>query len=248
MVSPLIWDLLGCVQGHAIFQRCTERVRREDIGNRAVERGRNSDLLAKLDDASRQPANLKRPAALQIVIHRRRHVPGHVVRQPQANFRVVFGQVYAVSPADHHDLTHDIVQESPGLGLFPDRADRDAHGRGRSRQADEEYELLPDLALDVGRQFGVDAALDAGGQEFFAPGRTRAVELAEQQPLHRTGLANDARTIDRGRDITDAAHDLGRIILGTQIVVFQHAVLKRDDRCFGTVSYTHLTLPTLYSV
>jgi hypothetical protein len=54
--------------------------------------------------------------------------------------------------------------------------------------------------------------------------------LAEDESLHRSGLADHARTIDGGRDVADAAHDAGIAEGRAQGLVLQHAVLERDDR------------------
>src|SRR6185437_8003915 len=94
----------------------------------------------------------------------------------------------------------------------------------------QKHEFLPYLAADVGREFGVDAALQAGLQKCLAARRTASVELAEYQPLHRAGLADHTRAADRGCDVADATHDLLWIVMLAQIVVLEHAVLERDDR------------------
>ena len=74
------------------------------------------------------------------------------------------------------------------------------------------------------------AAGEAGLQEGLAAARNMAVEFAEYQPLHRPGLANDPGTVDRGCDITHAPHDLRGIETGPPVTIFQHAVLKGNDR------------------
>ena len=49
-------------------------------------------------------------------------------------------------------------------------------------------------------------------QKRFSARRPAAIELAEDQPLHRSRLPDDTRAIDRGRNVADPAHDLGRTI------------------------------------
>jgi hypothetical protein len=43
----------------------------------------------------------------------------------------------------------------------------------------------------------------------------RAVELAEDQALHRSRLPDDTRAIERSRDVADPTHDLRRAICGS---------------------------------
>src|SRR5450759_5062272 len=53
---------------------------------------------------------------------------------------------------------------------------------------------------------------------------------ALQVVVHRPGLANDSRPVDRGCDITHASHDLRGIVMRPQIIILQYTVLKRNDR------------------
>ncbi len=63
--------------------------------------------------------------------------------------------------------------------------------------ADQEDELLPDLAADVGGELGIDAAGAKGLEEALGPRRRRAVEFAEHQALQRAGLRDHAGLRDR---------------------------------------------------
>ena len=110
------------------------------------------------------------------------------------------------------NLPHDVEQERPRLPILPDRADRTSHGGRGAGQADKKHVLLPDLPNNVGGEFGVDASILAGLQKRFSARRPAAIELAEDQSLHWSRLPDDARAIDRGRDVADPAHDLGRAI------------------------------------
>src|SRR6266404_9350313 len=114
--------------------------------------------------------------------------------------------------ANRDDLSHDVEQERSRLPILSDRADRTSHGGSGAGQADKKYILLPDLPKNVCGEFGVDASLQAGMQKGFGARRPAAIELAEDQAFHRSCLPDDARAIDRSRNVADPAHDLGRVI------------------------------------
>src|SRR6266404_4608190 len=106
----------------------------------------------------------------------------------------------------------DALVDRPSLPILPDRADRTSHGGSGAGQADKKHVLLPDLPNNVCGEFGVDASLQAGMQKGFGARRPAAIELAEDQALHRSRLPDDTRAIDRSRNVADPAHDLGRVI------------------------------------
>jgi hypothetical protein len=164
------------------------------------------------------------------VVHGGGHVRRDGVGELQPHLGIVLGQRHAVRAAHGDHFAHHVQQEGARLRVAADRADGLAHGGRGAREAHQEDELLPDLAQDLLRQFGLDAAGQAGGQQRLAARRARAVELAEQQPLHGPGLADHARRGDGGGDVADAAHDLARVEGGAQGPVLQHAVLERDHR------------------
>src|SRR4030095_16510755 len=68
----------------------------------------------------------------------------------------------------------------------------------------------------------------------------RAIELAEQQPLHRPRLAYDARPVDRRGNVANTAHELRCVIGRSQVLILQDTVLERDDACTGANHWTHL--------
>lgn len=65
------------------------RVNSEDVRHSAVERRFDADLVTEFDDAAREPSHLESVAALQVVIHRRRHVSRNPVRELQSLLSVV---------------------------------------------------------------------------------------------------------------------------------------------------------------
>ena len=95
---------------------------------------------------------------------------------------------------------------------------------------DQEDELLPDRAADVGAHLGLDPRSSACVEKCLSARRASAVVLAENQLLHGAGMANDARLRDLCRDVAGAAHHRALAQDIAQDIVLADAVLQRNDR------------------
>ena len=95
-------------------------------------------------------AHFEPVAALEVVMHRRGHVGGKAVGVGEPLVGKLGVEADPVRAPDCHHLAHKVAEEGARLRVRADRADGRAHGGGRAREADQEDELLPDLAADVG--------------------------------------------------------------------------------------------------
>src|SRR5688572_10915363 len=144
------------------------RVQRQDVRNGSIQRRGYALFLSKLDHAARKPTDFEPVAALQVVMHRRCHIGRYIVGELQPHLRIVRWNCSAMRTGHFDDLLHDVMQEGARLRIRANRPDRLANCGGRSRKGDKEYVLLPYLAQDVGRKFGVDASGQTCGKEVLS--------------------------------------------------------------------------------
>src|SRR5882724_8074120 len=104
---PIVNGALSCMsdllwRGRAGFVWC------EDIGDGAVERRRYAHGVSEMDHSAGQPPDLQGPAALQVMMHRRRHVVRHVIRERETPLGIIRRKIHTVSVSDRDDLPHDV--------------------------------------------------------------------------------------------------------------------------------------------
>src|SRR5687768_6508604 len=143
-------------------------VQRQDVCNGSVERRGNALFLSKLDHAARKPTDFEPVAALQVMMHRRCHIGRYIVGELQPHLRIVRWNCSAMRTGHFDDLLHDVMQEGAGLRIRANRPDGLANCCSRSRKGDKEYVLLPYLAHDVGREFGIDPSGQACGKKVLS--------------------------------------------------------------------------------
>ena len=114
-------------------------------------------------------------------------------------------EVDAERLADRLGLDHHGAGDGAGAGIGGDLVERAAGQRGDRVEGEVAPELDPDLVADV----GADRRLEAGGDQRLARARSRAPtrlagRLAEREAV-AVDVADDARRVDLGRRIDDAA-------------------------------------------
>ena len=87
------------------------RVQDQYIAHRAVHRRGHANLKAEIDHAAREPADLERSAALQIMVHGRGHFRGPAVEERNPLLGIIRGQSHAMRTADGDHFPREIEQE-----------------------------------------------------------------------------------------------------------------------------------------
>src|SRR2546423_14576345 len=181
-------------------------MKRQDVADGAIERGRYPDRFAELDHAAAEPIYLEAVAAFEIVVHRGRHLGRKAVAEFHALLGKVLAQADAVRTPDREHFADEIEKECPGARILADRPDGQANARSRARHGDQEHELFPDRALDVGAELGVDAAAGTCFEQRRGARGPAAVVFAEYEPLHLADVAGHAPTRGPGADVAHAPH------------------------------------------
>ena len=119
------------------------------------------------------------------------------------------------------------------LGIVDDDADRAARDRRHAAEHRQPHELRPDVDGDVGAERRLKTGGPAGLEQPLEPRRARAVQLAEDQVIHRR-VADDARLGDHRRHVRDAAARVPCADGTRQHLDAVDAVLKRDHDRVGT--------------
>src|SRR5712691_1637865 len=147
------------VRGCGWLRRCGRLMNRQARGDRPMDRCRDAELQASPNDSSAQCLDLEPTAVCEVSGHRRSPLRGqrrgllddaiHGVRRKQNPF----------PPRNGRDLLACGGEEQVALGAREERTDARARECRHATDAGDEQELLPQHAIDVGRDLVRNAAL-----------------------------------------------------------------------------------------
>ena len=180
-----------------------------------MDRCRDAELQASPNDSSAQCLDLEPTTVCEVSGHRRSPLRGqrrgllddaiHGVRRKRNPF----------SQRNGRDLLACGGEEPAALGAREERTNARARERRHATDAGDEQELLPQHAIDVGRDLVRNAAvLERAGDSLNALGHG-AAELAEDDPAFTTGAKDHAGTgelecdVDRAGEHRAGTHDGG---------------------------------------
>ncbi len=166
-------------------------VKGQDVRDGAVERRRHSHLLSEFDHAAGQPAHFEPIAALQIMMHGRRHVGCDIVGKRKAAFGIVFRQVDPMGATDRDDLRMTSSRNwrvcASRESVRLERASSSWCWRGRQK-----YEFLPDSRRMSGESSALMPPLRQACRNASPRAERRPSNSPKELGVHRSGLTNDA--------------------------------------------------------